>query len=87
MTIALIVLGLMVLVLLALVLRRPATPGADQSSLMLKQDLSRLSDDILSLKNGLQTQLGDRFEKNQAMMMGSLQRQFSESTKLITEVT
>ena len=75
------------MVLLALLLRRPAAGRSDQSTLLLKQDLGRLSDDILSLKTGLQTQLGDRFEKNQAMMMGSLQRQFSESTKLITEVT
>ena len=87
MTIVLIVLGLTVVVLLVLLLRRPAAGRSDQSTLLLKQDLGRLSDDIVNLKNGLQTQLGDRFEKNQAMMMGSLQRQFSESTKLITEVT
>lgn len=87
MTIVLIVLGLTVIVLFTLLLRRPATGRSDQSTLLLKQDLGRLSDDIAGLKNGLQTQLGERFEKNQAMMMGSLQRQFSESTKLITEVT
>ena len=86
MTIALIVLGITVVVLLGLLLRRP-TGRNDQSTLLLKQDLSRLSDDILNLKDGLQSQLGDRFEKNQAMMMNSLQQQFSNSTKLISEVT
>lgn len=87
MTITLIVLGLTILVLLALLSRRSTAGRSDQSTLLLKQDLGRLSDDIAGLKNGLQTQLAERFEKNQAMMMGSLQRQFSESTKLITEVT
>lgn len=87
MDISLIISGLFIVVLIVLLLKRPTSAGSDQSALLLKQDLNRLSDDILNLKNGLQTQLGDRFEKNQAMMMGSLQRQFSESTKLITEVT
>lgn len=76
------------LVLLGVVLRRPAAPAADpQSALLLKQDLTQLSEDITKLKDGLHTQLGERFEKNQAMMMGSLQKQFSESSKIISEVT
>ena len=57
------------------------------NALLLKQDLKNLSDDITKLKDGLQTQLGERFEKNQAMMMGSLQKQFTESSKIIAEVT
>lgn len=87
MVIALVVLGIITVVLLVLVLRKPSPQGDSQSALLLKQDLTRLSDDISSLKNGLQTQLGDRFEKNQNMMMNHLQRQFSESTKIINEVT
>lgn len=88
MTIAVIVLGVLVLVLLAVVLRRPTGDAKDSSSaLLLKQDLTQLSDDITKLKDGLQTQLGERFEKNQNMMMNSLQKQFSESSKIIAEVT
>jgi DNA recombination protein RmuC len=88
MIIAVIVLGVLVLILLVLVLRRTPAPAADVSStLLLKQDLTQLSDDITKLKDGLHTQLGERFEKNQAMMMGSLQRQFTESSKIIAEVT
>ncbi|MDB5170351.1 MAG: hypothetical protein JWO35_45 [Candidatus Saccharibacteria bacterium] len=86
MTIAIIVLGGLVLVLLVIVLRRPDS-GDAQSALLLKQDLTQLSDDITKLKDGLHAQLGDRFEKNQAMMMGSMQRQFTESSKIIAEVT
>lgn len=73
-------------ILLAVLLRQKSAPDS-QSALLLKQDLSKLSDDITNLKTGLQTQLGDRFDRNQQMMMGSLQRQFSESSKLINEVT
>ncbi|MEO8105028.1 MAG: DNA recombination protein RmuC [Candidatus Saccharibacteria bacterium] len=87
MIIAVIVLGVLVLVLMAVIVRRPAAPADSNSALLLKQDLAQLSGDITKLKDGIQTQLTDRLDKSQAMMMGSLQRQFSESTKLISEVT
>ena len=82
------ILSIAVLLLLAFMARgglgnKPDTGNA----LLLKQDLKNLSDDITKLKDGLQTQLGERFEKNQAMMMGSLQKQFTESSKIIAEVT
>ena len=87
MLVAVIVLGVLVLVLLTFVLKKPNNGSDSQSALLLKQDLTQLSDDITKLKDGLQTQLGERFEKNQAMMMGSLQKQYSESSKIIAEVT
>src|ERR1039458_10308933 len=87
MLVAVIVLGVLVLGLLAMVLKRPGNAAGSQSALLLKQDLTQLSVDITKLKDGLQTQLGERFEKNQAMMMGSLQKQFTESSKIIAEVT
>ena len=87
MLIAIIVLGVVIAVLLAIIIRNPKTSADPQSALLLKQDLSQLSEDITKLKDGLQVQLGERFEKNQAMMMGSLQKQFSESSKIIAEVT
>lgn len=84
---AVIVLGVLVVVLAAvLVLRKPPAPDA-QSSLMLKQDLTKLSDDITKLKDGLQTQLTERLDKNQEMMRDSLQKQFGASHKIIAEVT
>ena len=69
-----------------LVLRKPAAPDT-QSSLMLKQDLTKLSEDITKLKDGLQTQLTERLDKNQEMMRDSLQKQFGASHKIIAEVT
>ena len=87
MIVAVIVLGVLVVVLAALlVLRKPAAPDT-QSSLMLKQDLTKLSEDITKLKDGLQTQLTERLDKNQEMMRDSLQKQFGASHKIIAEVT
>jgi len=88
MIIAVIVLGAIVLALLALILRgqKPAAPDTN-SALLLKEDLRALSEDITKLKDGMQTQISERMEKSQAMMLGSLQKQSSESNKIITEIT
>lgn len=87
MDIAVVILGAVIVVLVIIIMRRPAANPDTQSSLLLKQDLTKLSEDITKLKDGLNVQLGERFEKNQAMMMGSLQQQFTESSKIIAEVT
>lgn len=88
MIVAVIILSMVVLLLLAFVVRGGLGVKSDTgNALLLKQDLKNLSDDITKLKDGLHTQLGERFEKNQSMMMGSLQKQFSESSKIIAEVT
>lgn len=60
MIIAVIVLGALVLVLLALVLRRPSNEPDSNSALLLKQDLTKLSDDITTLKDGMQKQMVDQ---------------------------
>jgi DNA recombination protein RmuC len=87
MLVALIFVAVIAVVFAALFFKRSFHPDDQQSSLLLKADLDRLSQDIGSLKDNLQNQLGERLEKNQALMVGSLQKQFSESAKLIREVT
>src|ERR1700689_4378993 len=88
MTMAVIVLGVLVLAMGALLWRRQtSTPKDSEASLMLKQDMSELNQSIAQLKEGLQDKLTERLDKNQAMMLGSLQKQFSESSKIIAEVT
>jgi DNA recombination protein RmuC len=86
MIIVVVLLALMVCALLALLLRTPR-PKNDSSALLLKEDLRALSQDITRLKEGMQVQIGDRLERSQNAMMGSLQRQSSESNKLISEIT
>lgn len=58
-----------------------------QSALLLKADLKALSEDIIKLKDGMQTQVADRLDRSQALMMGSLHKQSAESNKIITEIT
>lgn len=87
MTIAIIVLGVLCAVLLFLVLRRPNKTEDPQSALLLKQDLTKLSDDITRLKDGLQHQLTERLDKNQELMRDSVQKQFEASSRIIRDVT
>lgn len=88
MIIAVIVLGVLVLLMGILMLRQQTTPKPDTSSaLLLKEDLKNLSEDITKLKEGMHTQMSDRFDKNQEMMRNSIQKQFAESSKIIAEVT
>lgn len=58
-----------------------------QMALLLKQDLTKLSTDIESLKDGLRAQITDRLDKNQELMRESITKQFHASSKLISEVT
>ncbi len=87
MLVAVIVLGVLCAVLIVLVVRRSAAPADANAALLLKQDLTNLSDDITKLKDGLQHQISDRMDKNQEMMRDSIQKQFAASSKIITDVT
>lgn len=71
---------------LVLQMRKPKTDEAG-AALLLKEDLSRLSDDITKFKDGLQAQLTERMDKNQELMRESIMKQFTASSKLITDVT
>lgn len=82
MLIAVIILGVAVSVLGFLLLRQKPAQNSD-AALLLKQDLTNLNDAVNTLKDGLQTQLG----KNNELMLGSLQKQFKDSTKLVADVT
>jgi DNA recombination protein RmuC len=87
MIVAVIILGVLNAVLLYLFLKKDSAPKDDTGTLMLKQDLTALNESVTKLKDGLQLQIGERLDKNNEMMLGSLQKQFKESTKLVTDVT
>lgn len=87
---AVIVLGVVCAALggaLLYVLVQKAKPTETNVTLLLKQDLSKLSDDITKLKEGLQHQISERLDKNQEMMRDSIQKQFAASSKIIADVT
>ncbi len=54
---------------------------------MIKQDLHELGRSVDALRDNLQATVADRLDKSQAMMQGSMQKQLSESAKLIADVT
>ena len=85
MLIVVIILGVLNLALVAFVLLRSS--GGGESAGLLKQDLTHLSENVDNLKDHFNTQLNDRFDKNQELMRSSILQQFKESSKLITEVT
>lgn len=57
------------------------------TSSMIKQDITELNRTVALLKDGLQTTVSDRLDKSQTMMRDSVQKQLSESAKLIADVT
>jgi DNA recombination protein RmuC len=82
MLIAVIVLGVLALALGAVLLVQ-RNPKADNSSLMLKQDLTKLSDDITQLKDGLQKQMTEQMTSSSKQM----QAQSQASIRILAEVT
>ncbi|HUD06243.1 MAG TPA: DNA recombination protein RmuC [Candidatus Saccharimonadales bacterium] len=82
-----IILGVIVLMLVVYIFKQNSSKSDTGNALLIKEDLSQLTQNINQLKDGLHSQLTDRLDKNQAMMLGSLHKQFTESTKLISEVT
>lgn len=85
MVIALAVLvALLIGALLYVVFKRPnASP---ESAGLIKQDLLHLSESVDKLKDHMNTQLNDRFDKNQELMRSSIMQQFKESSKIIADV-
>ncbi|HSE29486.1 MAG TPA: DNA recombination protein RmuC [Candidatus Saccharimonadales bacterium] len=83
MTIVLVILLIGVLFALAFIIYLLTQRKNDTGATLIKQDLLALNQGISNLKDGLQSHLTDRLDKNQAM----LSKQFSESTKIIADVT
>lgn len=83
MIIAVIVLGLVVVVLLVLLLVKNPNKSDSSSALLLKQDLTKLSADMNSLKDGLTKQLSDQTTASSKQMAG----QFEASARIIRNVT
>lgn len=80
----LLVLGVLNVLLLFYLLKKQTAPKGDsQSSLMLKADITSLTDSVTKLKDGLQSQLNERLDKSNAQML----KQFQSSAEIIKDVT
>src|SRR3990167_10791063 len=81
---AIIVLGVLCAALLALVVWKILLkPGDNNSALLLKADLTQISENVNQLKDGLQKQLTDQLGQSNKQMTA----QFQASAKIITDVT
>ncbi len=74
----------LLIVVVALLMKRSQAPD---SSLLIKQDLTELGRSVELLKDSLQTTVSDRLEKSQVIMQTSMQKQLSESAKLVADVS
>jgi DNA recombination protein RmuC len=84
MEIGLVVLGVLNAVLLFYLLKKQSAPKVDeQSSLMLKADITNLTESVTLLKDGLHKQINDRLDKSNAQML----KQFQSSAEIIKDVT
>lgn len=59
----------------------------EQSSLLLKQDISLISQELQSLKNSLNDTVNTRLDKNNQLMTEAIHKQFAESGKIIADVS
>lgn len=72
-----------VALLALLILRRPKPQADDTSALLIKQDLTNLTNNMTALKDGLQKQLDEKLSQSNRQVMA----QFTESAKIIKDVT
>lgn len=83
MVIAVVILGVVCLVLAVLLIKNGQKPADTESSLLLKQDLITINEQMQSLREGLQGHLTERLDKNQE----SMSKQLAASAQLIKDVT
>jgi DNA recombination protein RmuC len=84
MIIAVTILGILCLGLIVLLLKgNSKKPDDSQNALLLKQDLTLINEQMLSLREGLQGHLTERLDKNQE----SMSKQLAASAQLIKDVT
>lgn len=83
----LIIAGLVAVVAVLLSDRRRGRGDDSASSQLLKQDISTLSKDMLQLKDTLTERLSDKLDSNQRYVSQTMQKQFSESAKIIGDIT
>lgn len=76
-------LGVAVVVLAVLLVRKNDAPASTDATLLLKQDLTTLTESVTQLKEGLHTQINERLDKSSQQML----KQFEQSATIIKDVT
>jgi DNA recombination protein RmuC len=87
MEITLLLIGIIATLVVAIVVLVARRSSSTDSALFIKQDLTELGRSVELLKDSLQTSVSDRLEKSQEIMQQSMQKQLSESAKLVADVS
>lgn len=82
-----IILGVLNAALLVFLISKKPNKTDDGATQMLKADLNELNKGVLELKDSLNERISEKLDKSQKHMSDSIQRQFEQSTKIITEIT
>lgn len=89
-TLLIVVIVLMVVGFAAIIFmmnQKLASMKDDQATSLLKTDLDNLNKGVLDLQQNLKESIDSKLNKSQADLNTSIQRQFAQSSKIITEVT
>lgn len=84
---SLIVLGVVNAGLLFYLIVKKQGKTDDGAAQMLKADLTELNKGVLELKDSLNEKIGEKLDKSQKHMSESIQRQFEQSAKIITDIS
>lgn len=83
----LIVLGIVNGLLLLFLISKRQAGSNDGATQMLKADLTELNKGVIELKDSLNDKIGAKLDSSQKHISDSIQRQFAQSAKIITEIT
>lgn len=87
MLIGVIIVGLINAVLIIYLIVHQPVKTDDSAAQYLKTDLTDLTKGVSELKESLNDKISDKLDKSHQHMSDSIQRQFSQSAKIITEIT
>jgi len=82
-----IVIGVLNAALLLFIILKKQPKNDDLASQLLKADLTELNKGVLELKDSLNDKISEKLDKSQKHMSDSIQRQFEQSSKIITDIT
>ena len=81
------VVGLLVASIVTFLALKNANKTPEQSNLLLKQDISLISQELQNLKSSLNETVNKKKKKNNQLMTEAIHKQFTESGKIIADVS
>ncbi|HSW36963.1 MAG TPA: DNA recombination protein RmuC [Candidatus Saccharimonadales bacterium] len=84
---AVVILGILNAALLFYLIVKKQGKSDEGAAQMLKADLTELNKGVLELKDSLNDRISDKLDKSQKHISESIQRQFEQSAKIITDIS